>query len=35
MNVTISSEAKEKLQEILNQSEFEHPAVRIYFAGYG
>ena len=35
MNISISSEAQEKLQGIIKQNDSEHPAVRIFFAGYG
>ncbi len=35
MNISISSKAQEKLQGIITQTDFEHPAVRIFFAGYG
>jgi len=35
MNISISSEAKEELRGIITKTDFEHPAVRIIFAGYG
>ena len=35
MNISISSEAKEELQGIITKTDFEHPTVRIFFAGYG
>lgn len=35
MNITITDEAKDKLKDVLNQSEFKSPAIRIVMSGIG
>ncbi len=35
MNVKITSEANEKLREVMSQSDFNEPALKIVYAGIG
>ncbi len=35
MNVEITSEAKEKLREVMGQSDFNQPALKIVYSGIG
>jgi hypothetical protein len=35
MNIKISDTARERLEKALTESEFQKPALRVIFAGYG
>jgi hypothetical protein len=35
MNIKISDVARKKIDEVLSESKFQKPALRVIFAGYG
>jgi Fe-S cluster assembly iron-binding protein IscA len=35
MNINITETAKEKIDKAISESEFQSPALRVIFAGYG